>query len=120
MLLDVEGRPQRPIGRAQHWQLFEAFLNSPLHTAILTELEQFLSRPAIDSSWAGHDVLAKIQERAPQLMETFDTGTRGRLFGMSLWNFLATRQTEVWHFYKKPTSIEDEHEISGVVYFRPR
>ena len=113
-LYSLDGVQQPPIGRQQHWNLFLALQDSPLHAAIVTELLPYLDARAVDSSIVGSKVLAAIEAREPQLFQALDQEEAGGLFGMILWNQLAERP-EPWYFYPKANSGE---EPGGKMYFR--
>jgi hypothetical protein len=115
-LYSLDGIVQPPIGRQQHWDLFRAFQGSPLHLAIVAELQPYLNDQGIDSTLVGSEVLAAIERREPQLLQTPDSDEVGGLFGMILWNQLVERP-EPWYFYPKATSGE---ELGGTMYFRKK
>ena len=115
-LYSLDGIAQPPIGRQQHWDLFRAFQGSPLHEAIVAELQPHSSAQGIDSTVVGSKVLAAIEGRESQLLLVLDADEVGGLFGMILWNQLVERP-ESWYFYPKATSGE---ELGGTMYFRKK
>lgn len=106
---------QPAIGRGEHWRLFERFVGSYLHAAIVKELQSHLDGDAINSPLVGSRILQKI--RAPELLNGYSEEDTGGLFGMTLWNLVAQHPAE-WLFY---ASLADPLDgVTGTVYFRPK
>ncbi len=115
-LVSIDGKSQPSVGKSDHWRLFVQFQESDLHTAIVTELQSYLNRRAIDSSIAGSEILDELSTTSPHLFDDFLSDQVGGLFGMTLWNLLA-EQPEQWYFVSKQGDPLDDP--AGKSYFRP-
>lgn len=116
-LFSLDGVPQPPIGQQEHWRLFERFVGSELHTAIVSKLRSYLDGDHIDSPQVGSQVLRAIRTEAPDYLDSYSVEAAGGLFGMTLWNLLAEHSAR-WMFYPKKADAHDD--VTGTVYFRAK
>lgn len=113
-LFSPDGIQQEPIGRREHWRLFERFIGSPLHELFISEIEQILDSTSINSSIAGKEILTKLEKSNEEAFEGINPNDNGGLFGMTLWNFLVLHDDD-WLF----TSIDnDSVNVRGKIYRR--
>ena len=113
-LYSLDDEFQNCIGQREHWNQFQRFEGSTLHSAIVAELRSFLHEGAVYSRRVGAQVLAKIEAQSPDLLETYHEDELGGLLGMTLWNLVAKDAAE-WRFWREPGSTE---ETGGYVYFQ--
>jgi hypothetical protein len=113
-LFDTHDKRANAIGSREYWRLFPPFQNRPLYAAIVEALDSYVEdKDVIDSSWAGSEILNKLQSESPDLFEGEDREWTGSLFGMTLWNYFFNRPDD-WTFSPKENVNE---EIEAYFYF---
>jgi hypothetical protein len=113
MIEDVQGKPQHEVGVGDHWEMFhqvsqEDRLFQPLADAITQAVDDAVRQSVnatIDSRRLGAEILADIGSTWHALFSRcfpgFPNGADSSVFGMTLWNHLARRQSEIWRFVKQ-------------------
>ena len=118
MLFDIGGRvPTDDSGTEPHWTRFTTLSGHPdLFDPLWSEVVRLVNvaiaanphRPAIDSRQAGADALSSLSSwwhgEFPRRFPQWPNGSDRGLFGMALWNYLATLPDR-WHF----AGIADAH-----------
>lgn len=117
-LFSIEGKKQQAIGRNEYWRRFEYFQGTELHSLFVKEIksiiEQCPKEGKIDSRQATKEILTKFEQIHFDILSEWDSETLAGLFGMTLWNVLATHP-ERWHFYR---TIGKDGEMRGTLYWR--
>lgn len=107
--------PQPAIGKNDHWNSFVVFQGSPLHNRFVELIEQHIAQEKIvNSGHLGKKILSELQGDCDPQINGVDPNILGSLFGMSLWNQLATHPQN-WRFLKEEKG--PRREFSGTVYF---
>ncbi|HJV67352.1 MAG TPA: hypothetical protein VJ550_16575 [Geomonas sp.] len=114
-LFSLDGSRQPAVGQRPWWRLFEVFQGSELHSEFRTRILSYSQSAAyIDSAKVGADILAELGKDRPALLETLPASLLPPLFGMTLWNLLASSERSEWLF-KMPAA--GQHEFDGTEYF---
>lgn len=128
MIVDLSGKPQPSVGIQPHFAMFtlvasHADLFDPLKAEIVRLVNSSVvanpQQPVIDSRLAGADALTALSSwwhgEFPRRFPQFPNGSERGLFGMALWNYLATLPDQ-WCF----RGIEDAHGYgqSAKLYWR--
>ena len=131
MLVDLDGRIQPAVGTQDHWAMFRDFSGQPdLFDPLLVEIVRLVrdavtanaNRPFIDSRQACGEALSSLTSwwhgEFPRHFSRFPNGAERGIFGMCLWNYLASINDQVWCF----SGIEDSHGYgqSATQYWRTR
>ena len=115
-LSSVEGKVQEPVGKKEYWNGFHRFRNTTLHLKISKEIaDSIKNMDHLNSMHLGSRILTKISKENPELLSFYGESQIGSLFGMTLWNLLASHE-EQWYFYREP--LPESDEIAGMIYFR--
>ncbi|MDB5335982.1 MAG: hypothetical protein JWN70_1601 [Planctomycetaceae bacterium] len=110
MILDLNNQPLRAIGTQPHWAMLTAVMADPVvFNPLNFEVTQLVAaaiaanptRPFISSRQAGADVLRRLgttwHAEFPRRFPAFPNGAERGLFGMALWNYLASHPDR-WYF----------------------
>lgn len=116
-LFSLDGSRQPAIGRRPWWRLFEVFQGSELHAEFCTRILPYSqSKPYIHSGQLGSAILSELQTTKGALLETLPAEVVAPLFGMTLWNVLATSaEGEDWLFKR---DAADWNDFPSTEYFR--
>jgi hypothetical protein len=117
MLVDLNGLAQPAVGTQPHWAMFTAVAGhadifDPLRAEVVRLVNAALAanpqRPFIDSRQAGADALLALSTwwhgEFPRRFPQFPNGAERGIFGMTLWNYLATHPDR-WCF----AGVADAH-----------
>ena len=100
-LYSIDGKEQKAVGVRDHWNLFDAYEDTPLHLLIKTTIEERLNREEIiNSRLFGKKILADKLEQIATHNTSLTRNQVSSLYGMILWNTLA-KHSEDWTFCKE-------------------
>ena len=129
MLVSIDAVVQPAVGTGAHWRMFNEIrrhpdLFDPMHDLVGQGVADAVAatpaRPYIDARQLGASVLANLTSwwhgEFPRRFRAFPNGADRGIFGMTLWNHLATIPSEWWCF----SSQEDSHGYgeSAMQYWR--
>lgn len=115
-LFSLDGCRQPAVGKRPWWRLFEVFENSELHAEFRTRILPYSeSKRYLHSAQLGLEILSDLENEKSPLLETLPSEVVRPLFGMTLWNVLATAsEDEEWVCKKGP----DKEDFGSTEYFR--
>jgi hypothetical protein len=63
-LYNIDGKLQNSIGKNDYWLLYRKFRGSPMHSAIVNEIMDYLemNKDFIDSQHLGSDIFKKLKK----------------------------------------------------------
>jgi hypothetical protein len=116
-LFNLDGSRQPAIGKRPWWRLFEVFQGSDLHAEFRARILPYSqSRQYLHSGELGSQILAEMEKGDSSLLQSLPREVVGPLFGMTLWNILATSADgDDWLFKKDPA---EQHDFPSTEYFR--
>lgn len=119
-LLDLNQKELPEEGQKDHWSVFRAYKGTPVHLALLEQIEEaiaHLGEDSIFSAQLGKQVLAGFDLDSITGTERLHGDDLGTLFGMVLWNHLALR-SDTWILSGRFEDIRGNQ--NNMTYFRQR
>lgn len=119
-LFNIDNRRQDDTGTKPCWNNFRIFLNDPLFVKLRTYISDYIDRnydttEVIDSNKLGSAIINKIREDDMEMYKHLTYNLHSSIFGMTLYNFLAT-DSRNWYFLTK--SIDSFDTKHGSSYFK--
>ena len=115
MIVNPNRKPQNPVGVSPHWEMFEQFrqaadLFGPMQNEITQQVSAIMNSsqpsPTIDARQLGASVISAMSSwwhgEFPRRFPQFPNGAERGIFGMVLWNHLASQQGVWWCFTEQP------------------
>ena len=116
MLYSIDDKIQPTIGKADYWSSFRSFMGSDLHAQFQERISNILDEDTVNSLHSGSKIISDIESDSPKLLEKYSEEDIGPLYGMTLWNVIASIDTE-WQFQR---TKDESDEVNGTIYWKKR
>lgn len=119
-LFNIDNQLQNATGTKPCWKNYRIFSGDPLHLKLQKYISDYVDKnyetlDAIDSNGLGSIIITKIRKEDFEMYKHLTYNLHGGIFGMTLYNFLAT-DSRNWYFHKKSiNSFDTKH---GSSYFK--